>query len=1283
MATRRPASSRSRASSNVPSSTIPPRSRSVMSNVAATTRPSEDTPQFTHVSTSQRNLKLNSTYGDSESNIQVVIRCRGRSEREVQDNSPIIVASSGAKSKDVSIELSAPVSSLGLVTMPPTRTYPFDLVFGPEADQAMIYHEVVAPMLEEVLMGYNCTLFAYGQTGTGKTYTMQGDLVPTPMGNPSASAGMIPRVLFRLFHQLETSKSDFSVKISYIELYNEELRDLLASDLSPPSGSMQPMGIGSKDPKPADNGLKLFDDASKRGVTIQGLEEFVVKDSQAALALLTKGSQRRQIAATKFNDHSSRSHSVFSITVHVKEPSVAGEDLLKVGKLNLVDLAGSENIGRSGAENKRAREAGMINQSLLTLGRVINALVDKASHIPYRESKLTRLLQDSLGGRTKTCIVATISPARSNIEETLSTLDYALRAKSIKNKPELNQRTTRNSLLKDYVAEIERLKADLIAARDKNGIFFSEETWNQMIAEQELHKTELEEARKQVQIVEGQMRAVQNEFEESIGLLKIREGELKETRRKLEDTKFTLGKKETELVEVRGALQEEIVVRKAHQETEVTLDRVASGLKQAAGQSVADLISLFGKLERKTAIINSNSQTVLTEVTNLSQIHDLLSQALVKFANAASKSIGTLNAAAANFESEELEILAHKSAQLEDQLQQLQSAIGTIQAHDASEAEALDDAQRVVKQINQTFKVGFINWGKTLTQSCTDACRNLDSTSIAVFKSVEDALSSMASLVDSVVGSASELIATQRENIQKVKTMAVDTSQEEVNRLKLQNEALVTMLEAEKVRGDQARDELIRRVSGLLGDFTAERDKSLREAANAILQSNDDGEKEMQSFASQHGAAMGNMENVCARTSTDLEQRRREGKRTRDGAFKTLNTMRSSFTANMNDLEKTVSGSISSYSTQVQTELDATSLSYSDGKPIIFNRGFALQSVALAFDQHTRAKRARKEVTASIYEDVQLEYQRMEEHVASSSTHVEAFVEHLTSGILELGTAKTGYRDTVTETLSALQTSIETICEHGAQEDRSTGQTPRKRKWNFVDEWSLTKPRDSILKVWRGDALSSMDGGIEAEQLSLAESELESQDSKKTDDDIASTPDVETENVPPPPPPLPQQLAVPPVPVLGTRLASKMGHKRVSSIVDTLGDARNVYTTRAVILLSFVLAVGFLMIILSCALWHNWLPLLVALTFVVAPLPNAVFAHCGSDEYGENSGPIDLGRFLTAIIVVSGFALPIILAHSEVINPKACVMSIIGGGLVYGTILAYSAAFTQEDSDYE
>ena len=208
---------------------------------------------------------------------------------------------------------------------------------------------------------------------------MAGDLTLTPLGNPSRLAGMIPRVLFHLFHQLESSVTDYSVKISYIELYNEELRDLLIDDLPAPAGSAQPMGMGSKDGLNRVE-LKIFDDSSKKGVHIQGLEEISVKSMTDALALLTKGSERRQIASTKFNDHSSRSHSIFSITVYAAEDA----SLLKVGKLNLVDLAGSENIGRSGAENKRAREAGMINQSLLTLGRVINALVDRAPHVPYR-----------------------------------------------------------------------------------------------------------------------------------------------------------------------------------------------------------------------------------------------------------------------------------------------------------------------------------------------------------------------------------------------------------------------------------------------------------------------------------------------------------------------------------------------------------------------------------------------------------------------------------------------------------------------------------------------------------------------------------------------------------------------------------------------------------------------------------------------------------------------------------------------------------------------------------
>lgn len=229
--------------------------------------------------------------------------------------------------------------------------------------------------------------------------------------------------------------------------------------------------------------------------------------------------------------------------------------------------------------------------------RISYVLIDARLNIAlFRESKLTRLLQDSLGGRTKTCIIATISPARSNLEETLSTLDYALRAKSIKNKPELNQRMTRNSLLKEYVGEIERLKADLLAAREKNGIYVSEETWNQLNNESELKETELLEARKQVEIIENQMRNVRDEYDQSIALLKRKEEELHETTTTLHATERILHEREVELKRVTAAYGQEVIVRQAHQETEIALNGVALGLKNVAIQGLRDVEGLFEKL---------------------------------------------------------------------------------------------------------------------------------------------------------------------------------------------------------------------------------------------------------------------------------------------------------------------------------------------------------------------------------------------------------------------------------------------------------------------------------------------------------------------------------------------------------------------------------------------------------------------------------------------------------------------------------------------------------------
>lgn len=225
---------------------------------------------------------------------------------------------------------------------------------------------MVSPLLKDVLSGYKCTIFAYGQTGTGKTHTMEGKL-----GMDSGfhiDAGIIPRTLDRLFHQVEMSDQELRVRMTFLELYNEELRDLLAHESS----------TAKRNP----NALKICEDKGKDGAMVRGLNELPISTAEDGLKFLRTGSKKRQVAATNCNDASSRSHSICSLTVYSR--SEDGADEYRVGKLNLVDLAGSESIERSGAKEKGAREAGMINKSLLTLGRVINALVEGSAHVPYR-----------------------------------------------------------------------------------------------------------------------------------------------------------------------------------------------------------------------------------------------------------------------------------------------------------------------------------------------------------------------------------------------------------------------------------------------------------------------------------------------------------------------------------------------------------------------------------------------------------------------------------------------------------------------------------------------------------------------------------------------------------------------------------------------------------------------------------------------------------------------------------------------------------------------------------
>lgn len=525
-----------------------------------------------------------------------------------------------------------------------------------------------------MLAGYNCTIFAYGQTGTGKTYTMSGDMTDT-LGILSDNAGIIPRVLYSLFNQLKDT--DSTVKCSFIELYNEDLRDLLSSE---------------------DNSkLKIYENEKKgqNGSTmVQGMEETYIDSAHAGIKLLQLGSHKRQVAATKCNDLSSRSHTVFTITVCTKRTTESGEEYVSPGKLNLVDLAGSENIQRSGAENKRAAEAGLINKSLLTLGRVINALVDKGGHIPYRESKLTRLLQDSLGGRTKTCIIATVSTAKTNLEETISTLDYAFRAKNIRNKPQINSMMSKKTLLREFTFEIEKLKGELIATRHRNGVYMTPDAYEEMTMENESRRIVNEEQRAKIETMESSLRhKVQELFMLTSNFNNLKKDN-EETQAALDNTNDVLEKTEIVLNDTKATLEEEEMLRKAHQNTEAELKKVGTGLMSTLGSTVKDVEGLHAKIQRKTDLAALNQQSWQMSSDEVSDITKQIDTRVGAFQDQHSTLVEAISNRISRFVEIELNNVQSSQSQLE----------GFSSSFNKAEAEATAQTSGAHNEMNEVLE---------------------------------------------------------------------------------------------------------------------------------------------------------------------------------------------------------------------------------------------------------------------------------------------------------------------------------------------------------------------------------------------------------------------------------------------------------------------------------------------------------------------------------------------------------------------------------------------------
>ncbi|MCE0480849.1 NADH-ubiquinone oxidoreductase chain 1, partial [Datura stramonium] len=351
----------------------------------------------------------------SGESISVTVRFRPLSEREYQKGDEIAWFADGDRT--VRNEYN------------PATAYAFDRVFGPDSSTQEVYEVAARPVVKAAMEGINGTVFAYGVTSSGKTHTMHGDHI---------SPGIIPLAIKDVFSIIQdTPGREFLLRVSYLEIYNEVINDLL---------------------DPTGQNLRVRED--NQGTYVEGIKEEVVLSPGHALSFIAAGEEHRHVGSNNFNLFSSRSHTIFTLMI---ESSAHGDEYDGVifSQLNLIDLAGSES-SKTETTGLRRKEGSYINKSLLTLGTVIGKLSEgKASHVPYRDSKLTRLLQTSLSGHGHVSLICTVTPASSNMEETHNTLKFASRAKRVEIYASRNKIIDEKSLIKKYQREISCLKEEL------------------------------------------------------------------------------------------------------------------------------------------------------------------------------------------------------------------------------------------------------------------------------------------------------------------------------------------------------------------------------------------------------------------------------------------------------------------------------------------------------------------------------------------------------------------------------------------------------------------------------------------------------------------------------------------------------------------------------------------------------------------------------------------------------------------------------------------------------
>ncbi|KAK4699706.1 hypothetical protein P7C70_g6553, partial [Phenoliferia sp. Uapishka_3] len=687
----------------------------------------------------------------------------------------------------------------------------------------------------------------------------------------------------------------------------------------------------------------------------------------------------------------------------------------------------------------------MINASLLALGRVINKLVEKQSHIPYRESKLTRLLQDSLGGRTKTTIIATISPV--NFEETISTLDYAARAKRIENRPEINQRMTKSALLGQYATEIERLKTDLLAAREKNGIFFSTASWADLKSEQDLRRVQLEEAKRQVEINDSLLQTTRAQFEQNLRLLGTREEELKkisgEVRRKSEELLGVV----KELEGTKGRLEGEFVLREA-------FEKSRKGWRGEAEEAGRDNVGLFEKIGRKEKVENQNKAVISEATESFLDATRQLEEQVSNFRGTQQDFSTLLKERLDDFADQQAESVSSSLQRVDERLAQLESA-----ATDLFETNGLANDQtfaflQLVEKSREELVEGVERLAERTTRCQVEQAEK-------ILKDLEEHSGKTLRAIEKI---AKPMVALQEES--------QSWRARDAERLRLLQEEDRTALVEENAR-------LKALVSRLTSTLEQQREAALKDDAEVValltasLQARST--KYLANLDSSYGSVRAGLENVVVAHSVRNTARMEQlGNLAQSNVAAGVQLDRRATEVEVSGVEgrAVVEKSFKSVQEGIATYRRSVDDSTKEYVEVAARTANVVGASAATFRTDASTSQARMEEDLEALTLATREgYSTYRADLESLGQDTEATSNVLRDNLDTHSCTTTSFLDTASEQLTDLRHDIHSYLSTDIKTDIPTGSTPRKREWprdQLLPLVDLDGDRDTVLRVLRG-----------------------------------------------------------------------------------------------------------------------------------------------------------------------------------------------------------------------